>query len=305
MVTPLKSANTIDFNRARQEVVANRPETTAELANEPLRYRLLSRLQSTLQLENIIRLFHTTLREMIALEGIRYLHEARSLQVKEGDNASHSCGYRLHTRQGDLGEIILYRSLRFSDRELSGIESLLTTLVHPLHNALQYRDALDASITDPLTGAGNRAGLDQALEREIALASRHSQPLSMLMIDIDNFRRINDQFGHGAGDTVLRETVQRFHAEHRNTDLCFRYGGEEFVILLNRTDQPGALTIADRIRSRVADAPFQLRESPLRITVSIGVSQFAGTDTMDSLLDRADRALYNSKRDGGNQAASL
>ncbi len=305
MVTPLKSANTIDFNRARQEVVANRPETPRELDDEPLRYRLLSQLQSTLQLETIIRLFHTTLREMITLEGIRYLHEARSLQVKEGDNASHSCGYRLHTRQGDLGEIVLYRSRRFTDSELSGIESLLTALVYPLRNALQYRDALDASVTDPLTGAGNRAGLDQALEREMALASRHSQPLSMLMIDIDRFKRINDQFGHSAGDGVLRETVRRLHAEHRSTDLCFRYGGEEFVILLNRTDQPGALAIADRIRGRIADAPFHLPENSLQITVSIGVSQFAGADTMDSLLDRADRALYNSKREGGNQAACL
>jgi len=181
----------------------------------------------------------------------------------------------------------------------------MMTLIHPLHNALQYQDVLNAAVTDPLTGAGNRAGLDSALEREMALARRYQQPLALLIIDIDRFKSINDNHGHSAGDAVLRDVVHRFSEAHRNTDLCFRYGGEEFVILLNRTDHSGALTIADRIRSRVADEPFHYSEQPLRITVSVGVSEFGPSDTTDALFTRADKALYEIKQQGGNQVGHL
>lgn len=306
MVTPLKSANTIDFNRARQQS-AHRPgnDNAGDPERDQQRFQLLSRLQTTLSLESIVSLFHASLSELFQLAGLRYVHEARKLQVLEGDSASHSCGYRLHTRQGDLGEIIIYRNRRFSDNELSAVESLLMTLVHPLRNALQYLDVLNASITDPLTGAGNRAGLDAAVEREIALARRYEQPLSVLMIDIDHFKSVNDTHGHGAGDAVLRDTVGRFTEVHRSTDMCFRYGGEEFVILLNRTDQNGALTIADRIRSRVADTPFRYSRQQLQITVSVGVSEYGPADSRDTLFTRADKALYEIKQQGGNQVRYL
>lgn len=306
MVTPLKSANTIDFNRARQQS-ADRPgnDDAGDPERDQQRLQLLSALQTTLSLESIISLFHGSLEELVQLTGLRYVHEARKLQLLEGDMASHSCGYRLHTRQGDLGEIIIYRGRRFSDEELGAVESLLMTLVHPLRNALQYLDVLNASITDPLTGVGNRAGLDEALEREIALARRYEQPLSLLMIDIDRFKSINDAHGHGAGDVVLRDTVERFSEVHRSTDMCFRYGGEEFVILLNRTDQHGAVTIADRIRSRVADTPFRYSRQQLQVTVSVGISEYGPADSRDTLFTRADKALYEIKQQGGNQVRHL
>lgn len=306
MVTPLRSTNTIDFHRAREQVVAeSRNAELLESGEEQARFRLLSRLQTTLSLERIIQLFYEELDDDPAPVGLRYVHEARGLQILEGRTASHSCGYRLHTRQGDLGELILYRDHRLSEAELARVESLLMTLVHPLRNALQYRDVLDASVTDPLTGAGNRSGLDTALDREIGLARRYGLSLSVLMIDIDQFKQINDKHGHSAGDAVLRETVQRFHTVCRNTDICFRYGGEEFVIVLSRTDHEGAVTIADRIRSSIADHPFRHANRKLDVTISIGISDFQAIDDRNSLITRADQALYESKKEGGNRVQPL
>lgn len=303
MVTPLKSANTIDFQRAReQEDVARGLALQTGLPEEGVRYRLLNRLQTTLSLDRLITLFHDELSIQLELQGLRYLHETRQLQHMAGSASSHSCGYRLHTQHGDLGEIIVYRDRRLSDQELTIIESFLVLLVYPLRNALQYRDVLEASVTDPLTGAGNRSALDATLKREIALARRYGSPLALLMIDIDKFKAINDEHGHSIGDAVLKDTVKLLDATHRGTDMCFRFGGEEFVIVLNRTDHEGAMIIADRIRQRIADTLFHCCEPPLRVTVSIGVSDYAAADDADSLFERADQALYQIKQQGGNQA---
>jgi len=123
MVTPLKSANTIDFNRIRQQAAVEHDYPDPDGGQqEQQRFQLLSRLQTTLSLETIIHLLYTSLEEQFGLQGLRYLHEARSLQMLEGKAMSHSCGYHLHTRQGDLGEVILYRNRRFSDSELLLIE---------------------------------------------------------------------------------------------------------------------------------------------------------------------------------------
>ena len=135
------------------------------------------------------------------------------------------------------------------------------------------------------------------------LARRYQHELSVLVIDIDKFKKINDSEGHAAGDNVLQELVRLINKVNRNTDLCYRYGGEEFVVVLSKTDKYGAMVIAERLREAVAGLRICAESGPLQVTVSIGTSSYADGDCADSLLGRADKAMYRIKNQGGNGSA--
>lgn len=308
MATLLQPSNTIDFNSARISLSRPLPPPPIEVSRENFserRYRMAASLQTTLEIEQLLQLFLKELSPAVELDGLQYLNDHKSLQFLAGRKASHSCGYRLITAQDHLGEIVFYRSTRFSDKDLEGIEVMLSALICPLRNALLYHDALTASLTDPLTGAGNRIALTNTLAREISLSRRHQNALSLLVLDIDKFKLINDRHGHSAGDTVLKQIVSTLKQVNRQTDLSFRYGGEEFVVLLNRTTAEGALVIAERIRSTIAGTEIALEEQSVRITVSIGVTTFCDSDSPETLFNRADKALYLIKSAGGNKVVGL
>jgi diguanylate cyclase (GGDEF)-like protein len=307
MATPLHTSNTIDFNSAR--ISLSKPQVVpAEVVRENYserRYRMAASLQTTLDIEQLLQLFLVEIKPSVALDGLQYVNEPQQLQIVSGHKASHSCGYRLITANDHLGEMVFYRNTRFSDQNLQTIEVMLSALICPLRNALLYREALMASLQDPLTGAGNRIAMDKALEREISLAHRFKQPMSLLVIDLDKFKQTNDTFGHSAGDAVLKHTVEIIRKINRNTDLTFRYGGDEIVVLLNRTNSEGALIIAERLRKAIESAEFVLEDQPIRQTVSIGVTSFCAKDTAESMFNRADKALYMIKNSGGNKIIGL
>ncbi|MCB1664475.1 MAG: GGDEF domain-containing protein [Pseudomonadales bacterium] len=307
MATPLQTSNTIDFNSARLSLSKPQPslsETIREDYSER-RYRMATSLQSTLDVEQLLQLFLGELKSSVELDGLQYINENQKLQIVTGRKASHSCGYRLITANDHLGEIVFYRNTRFSDQHLQAIEVMLSALICPLRNALTYRDAIMASLTDPLTGAGNRIAMDNALEREINLARRFKQPLSVLVMDIDKFKQINDQYGHGAGDAVLKSIVSTITKINRNTDLTFRYGGDELVVLLNRTNADGALVIAERLRKAVKALEIPVGDEMITTSISIGATSFTAQDSAESIFNRADKALYLIKSEGGNKVIGL
>lgn len=151
---------------------------------------------------------------------------------------------------------------------------------------------------DALTGAANRRALIAALDRDVARAARTSEPISVLMVDIDHFKRVNDQFGHQAGDQVLCRVVKVLQERVRSQDLVGRYGGEEFLVVLPGTDVAGALLLAGELREAV-ESPA----SAIGVTVSIGVSggRLEPGDGWDMLVAAADRALYRAKENGRNR----
>ncbi|HUF25781.1 MAG TPA: diguanylate cyclase [Gemmatimonadaceae bacterium] len=157
--------------------------------------------------------------------------------------------------------------------------------------------------TDPLTLVLNRRALVDRLTTEIDRARRYNSVVSLLMIDLDSFKPVNDTHGHLAGDDVLREVGAILQHEARAVDIVARYGGEEFVIALPETGQEGAVTFAERVRERIAGHTFRAGSIELRITASIGVAIFPApfVETSDDLLARADEALYRAKADGRNR----
>ena len=156
------------------------------------------------------------------------------------------------------------------------------------------------AITDPLTGAFNRRHMEARLEEALEAARRRAGPVSLLMIDVDHFKRVNDTHGHKAGDTVLRGLVALVRRRARAVDLLFRMGGEEFVILLPDTSEDAAAGVADALRGAIAETP--LLEGQV-VTASIGVAGLRPGDTVESWLKAVDAALYAAKDAGRNRVA--
>jgi two-component system, cell cycle response regulator len=191
----------------------------------------------------------------------------------------------------------------------------ILSLEHSLKQALAEKRRL--SLIDPLTGAANRRYFLQRLERELRHAQSSASPLSLLCLDIDHFKQINDRYGHAAGDAVLQEFVRRVnsqlnkplapnHSPVAPRGWCARIGGEEFVVVLGRADREDAYKVAEAIRLAVARDPARTTGGIVRFTVSIGVSVWraahSGTaNTSESLLQSGDQALYESKANGRNR----
>lgn len=172
------------------------------------------------------------------------------------------------------------------------------------HIESQYHEAIySLMVSDGLTGARNRRHFLEALEKELARSRRHKRPLSLAMIDLDHFKRINDSFGHLVGDNVLREFAHRVSNLVREDEVFARYGGEEFAVLLGEATVDAALLFAERVRKRIAERPFQIGDQNLTVTVSIGIGYTPGGEGIrtDELIQRADRQLYEAKRTGRNR----
>jgi diguanylate cyclase (GGDEF)-like protein len=169
---------------------------------------------------------------------------------------------------------------------------------------LNLRSRLEhQSIRDGLTDLFNRHFMEISLDREVRRATRNTSELSVLMLDVDHFKKFNDTYGHEAGDSILREVAESFRQSVRAEDIICRYGGEEFVIILPETSQPAALERAEAIRKRVAELRVRFHNQALReITISIGVATFPQSGaTLEEMLRASDRALYMAKHGGRNQ----
>jgi|GEM_PF-1940830 len=163
-----------------------------------------------------------------------------------------------------------------------------------LQSELEHRAA-----HDPLTDLFNRAKIRQLLRAAQAAYTRHRTPFAVLLLDVDHFKRVNDRYGHGAGDAVLWEMARRVESVLRENDHMGRWGGEEFLIVASQTDEAGAATLAERVRRNVGDTPF---EGVGTVTISLGVAAVESGTTLEALEQRADRALYAAKRNGRNQS---
>jgi two-component system, cell cycle response regulator len=164
--------------------------------------------------------------------------------------------------------------------------------------------SIELAITDGLTGLFNRRYMETHLSTLVEQSAARNKPITVLVLDIDYFKAINDSHGHDAGDDVLREFALRMRKATRNIDLACRYGGEEFVIVMPETDMAVATVVAERLRRRVASEPFSVQQGArhLEVTISIGIAALSALDdTAATILKRADQALYRAKRDGRNR----
>jgi len=170
-----------------------------------------------------------------------------------------------------------------------------------------YEQSLSMALTDSLTGVFNRRYVSAHLPRLLERSWESQKPVAILMFDIDHFKAVNDTYGHGVGDEVLREVASRTNRNLRNFDLVARYGGEEFIVVMPDTDRDAAYAVAERLRRRVGEETFSVstQVAEITVTISIGVAVVDGVgDTADAILKRADDALYRAKRSGRNRTVA-
>ena len=259
--------------------------------------RLALKLQQTIELTPLLQSFCQETARIIPCDSVRYQNNNNVLNYQTGETQAHLCRYQLELEGDSLGEIECTRQKPFSIRETDQMEHLLSLLVYPLRNALLYQKAVAEAHKDPLTQISNRAAFDEALNREICSFKRHDTNFSLMMIDIDFFKNVNDTYGHIAGDKVIKSVSQVISKTLRRSDEVFRYGGEEFVVLLSNTNIDGAQFIAERVRREIKKMTIHSHEK-INITASIGIASSCGQNDVADTLYLADKALYQAKEAG-------
>ena len=275
----------------------------APLKRHPDTISLALELQTTLDIEAQLNIIFNELSNYILLDGASYTNSELMINHRIKDIARHSCSYNLELMNNSLGTLEFSRSIRFNENDLEVIEYLLSAALYPLNNAIKYQEAIKLAQRDPLTGIANRVSMTETLDREVDRAKRYDLPLSMLMIDLDLFKKVNDTYGHSTGDMVLKEAARCIQSGLRLSDQAFRFGGEEFVVLLADANLKSAQIVAERIRSCIEASSVINNEHEVRFTASIGIAELSQDDTEKSLFDHADSALYAAKSEGRNRVS--
>lgn len=264
--------------------------------------RILQRLQVSLDPVDILRRYAEELKDMLGVAGLRW-QPTVGPAVEQGRLARYRLVYSLNLADAALGELTITRRGSFSEEESRLVEQTLGLLIHPLRNAVSYKQALDAARLDALTGVGNRKAFDEAVTRELELSRRHGEPLAVILIDIDHFKQINDGYGHLAGDAVLRSVAEALGRSARQSDLVFRYAGDEFVIVMSRTGADGARAVAERVREAIGALRVCQGGELIPVRASLGLTVADAGEDAQALFHRVDLALLSAKRNGRDQVA--
>lgn len=264
--------------------------------------RLTNILQTTLECKKLLSLFVGEIEQQLFFSGILYQYNELGIDFQYGNTQveKNLYQYDLVINQEKLGRISFISKTALAQQAIIKLEQLLCGLLYPLRNSLMYQRAVSAAHRDALTGIYNRAAMDIELNRAVMSAQRHQYPLSILVLDIDHFKKINDGYGHAVGDRVIKQLATVLENSIRTVDMVFRYGGEEFVVLLPHTEQSGALLLAERIRRQVELSETNCKGGPIKVTVSLGIATPTTEDDAATLFDKADQALYKAKKSGRN-----
>lgn len=264
--------------------------------------RLCRRLHLSLELDQCLAIFLEELRSVLAFNSFSYQHqEGRDNFVyTEGYGGQHRCEYNLSLEGESLGYLSLNRRSRFAEEELMVLEQIIGILIFSLRNCWHHRQALAAAMTDSITLLGNRRALLSALESTTPLSRPHQEPLALLLCDLDHFKQVNDNHGHIFGDHVLTMVSDAIRDSIRSSDGAFRFGGEEFAVLLPRTGMVEAMAVAERIGLAVENQHYVYEGGEAQVTISIGLAEYESAESPDDFIGRADKALYLAKRDGRN-----
>lgn len=196
------------------------------------------------------------------------------------------------------------------DEIQKNIEDIILNFDIPQDNKLEvikkinfmYSQTRYMSVTDPLTGLYNRRHFEDCVEREFLRSKRYKNSLSFAIIDIDFFKKINDTYGHSCGDFVLKEVAYKILQTFRKTDMVFRYGGEEFTVIITETPMEKAVIPLERLKKAICESEFLYHGQIIKLSVSIGLSEINNnTQTVHELFESADKALYEAKKNGRNQ----
>jgi diguanylate cyclase len=249
------------------------------------------RTQAAAQLDSQVRShveeMQSGIREARSLPDLQRIIEAQLDKVMGSLNRFRDLDDSMRQKEGEQ-ETLLRKRLEESQADLQRLQE-------------ELEEQRKIAETDPLTQVANRHKFEQRLQEEYSRWRRYRHPLSLVLLDLDHFKQVNDQHGHATGDRVLQEVSRRLVDSVRGADLVARFGGEEFVILMPETNLTDATKAANKIRRTIAASPIETPDGPIQVTVSMGVAEFEHDDTPEDVLQRADAALYRAKHKGRNQ----
>jgi diguanylate cyclase (GGDEF)-like protein len=246
-------------------------------------------------------------RSILGLAATRPVHVLVDERATAGDAGPPPQALAIHFADRQVGQLVVAPTPRgLSSEDQRTLALVASELGGPLQMSALYQDAQRLATTDGLTGLLNRRAFLDIIERERARADRHAFPMSLMLLDIDHFKAVNDRRGHAAGDAVLQGVSKVLVTVARKSDCVARWGGEEFVIALTQTGDAGARVAAERVRRAVAEATHAVPAGePLRVTASIGVSSAEAPWQIEALVAAADTAMYTAKQRGRNRVESL
>ncbi|WP_435105012.1 GGDEF domain-containing protein [Arhodomonas sp. AD133] len=284
------------MNRERQEKPifweVGRPDVTALAGLGETGLAWLLALQQSERVDAYCRCLVGWLREQAGVSALRFVDDEGVVRFESGTPGTVAQVWRLPADAGYNGTLLL----GIADPQAgTAVPAILAAAAPLLTRVLCHERAVNAARRDPLTGLHNRAVMEVSLEQELSVVTRHETDFSILVIDVDDFKGINDRWGHRAGDAVLSRVADCLCEHCRECDLAFRFAGDEFVIGLRHTDEAGAHAAGRRIKRALESAPVVHDGASIPLTVSLGVAHASAGETVALLFDRADRDMYAAK----------
>lgn len=253
---------------------------------------VLKKLQTSLVLDELLQNFAAITAQYVPFSGLSFISETNNIELQADVSATFQQHFHLSLHGKELGSL-LYSSIKpLKVSELSLLKELHQLLISNLMHALMLQDMQVRIMKDHLTGLDNRASFDENIQRSYSLCQRFKSNMALLITDLNDFKRINDTYGHQFGDQILQHYAQVVLRSIRNSDMAFRLGGDEFAIVLQPASQQSTSLVIDRIRYEVKHDIF-LRE--FNITAAIGSAMWRAGETVESLFKLADEDLYSCK----------
>ncbi|WP_018691060.1 GGDEF domain-containing protein [Algicola sagamiensis] len=265
--------------------------------HQPL-LQLLQQLQTTLDIHQLVTIFRNEMTKLFPLSHLFIRTERYEWHKSLDDITLYEEEIMIGDEKNSLGTILYGFSHILSKAQMKQLKLMHQVLFYPLKNALAYSNMQELAMVDPLTGLGNRSQFEKEYAERQDRAARYGQPFSILMLDLDNFKHVNDCYGHTIGDEVLNLFANLLQRALRATDTAFRFGGDEFLVLADTNKESPTECICERILAAANEHP---RLKDLDVTVSIGSANWCTHDCGKRLLQRSDDALYTAKYSGKNR----
>ncbi|QBG37623.1 GGDEF domain-containing protein [Litorilituus sediminis] len=263
-----------------------------KVINKRYTLSVLERLQTTLDIDELLEIFAIEVTKYLDFAGLYFKSPTLCKTLKGSRKAKQERQFELKVNQEFLGTLTYGVNSPISMTNFNVLEQLHQCLLYPLKNAIAYHQAMQLAMQDALTGLGNRRYFDEQLKRAMHHANRHHSMVGLVLGDLNKFKAINDTFGHPTGDKVLTEFANVLKASVRDSDSLFRFGGDEFAIIIENADDNALAIIESRIKQTLTDNPLL---SKYKLTCSLGATFMSRADTEQSLFARADQSLYRKK----------
>jgi len=259
---------------------------------------IIEQLHSELELIPLLNKYLSLASQRLNLTGLIFSWKGDDYSLGE-TQVSYQHSFLLRIDAEYMVKLTYFSRSEISEFKQKQLKSIQQQAFYPIRNALKYASACQAARQDYLTGLGNRGYFNDVIGYQLQQAKRFRQQLALMMIDLDNFKQVNDRHGHAEGDKLLAAFSEALKSIIRGSDLAFRLGGDEFVVLMANSDEAACYTLANRLQFAIRNHPLMLSRG---VTCSIGFTQWQAGENLDLWLERADKALYQAKSAGRNCA---